>query len=120
MMNDLESAITYCEEVAEEQEEQYRSCPIPPTVCDGERCCVDDSEGCKKCASDHRQFAEWLTKLKEYEELFNRPHGRIIDESQITKFWYREEYVEAVNIKHCYKIIDHTDAPTILEARRDD
>lgn len=62
----IEEAIKHCEEVAEEQEisaddkemyskmlgEDYRGF----------------EEGCRKCAADHRQLAEWLTELKELRE----------------------------------------------------
>ena len=50
----LEEAIKHCEEVAENQEwmaENYN----------------DDSMGaklCEECASEHRQLAEWLKRLK--------------------------------------------------------
>lgn len=52
----LEEAIKHCEEVAEELEEE------------AVKGCCDDTEimnNCIKCASEHRQLAEWLKELKE-------------------------------------------------------
>lgn len=55
----LEEAIKHCEEVAEEQEWQaYKS--ISRTD--------DERMSCLECAAEHRQLAEWLKKLKKYEE----------------------------------------------------
>lgn len=42
----IDEAITHCIEVAEQNEDQ----------------------SCKECANEHRQLAEWLTKLMAYEE----------------------------------------------------
>lgn len=53
-MLDLESAIKHCEEVAERLK---NSC---------KRDWMGDDD--ERCASDHRQLAEWLRKLKAYED----------------------------------------------------
>ena len=57
-MMTLESAIKYCEEIAEEQEKL---------------CKVNDSFNFsqpkwKKCAEEHRQLIEWLKQLKKLKE----------------------------------------------------
>ena len=58
-MLSLEEAIKHCEEVAEEQEWQaYKS--ISRTY--------DERMSCEECAKEHRQLADWLKKLKAYEE----------------------------------------------------
>ena len=56
----LEEAIKHCEEVAEENEFDAKIFSMP-----GES---NIREECMKCASEHRQLAEWLRKLKAYEE----------------------------------------------------
>lgn len=43
-------------------------------------------------------------------------HGRIIDESKITSFYYHEETAKRGAIIHKWNVIDGTDAPTIVEA----
>jgi hypothetical protein len=59
MINSLEEAIKHCDEVAEEQEWQaYKS--VSRTD--------DERMSCKECASDHRQLAEWLKRLKRIED----------------------------------------------------
>lgn len=58
MINSLDEAIAHCEEVAENQEWMAKNYD-------------DDSMGakvCLECASERRQLAEWLKKLKAYEE----------------------------------------------------
>lgn len=52
----LEEAIKHCEEVAEENE---KTCEAKPNVF---------LERYRKCASEHRQLAEWLRELKAYRE----------------------------------------------------
>ena len=53
MINSLEEAIKHCEEVVERLENS----------------CKRDwmSEDDERCASEHRQLAEWLKKLQKYE-----------------------------------------------------
>lgn len=56
----LDEAIKHCEEVAENQEWLTESYD-------------DDSMGaklCKECAEEHRQLAEWLERLKAFEEAY--------------------------------------------------
>lgn len=66
----LDEAIKHCLEVAEEQSRFYLLCPCP---CDGTKDCMSlkngKDMGCVKCASDHRQLAEWLTQLKKAKRL---------------------------------------------------
>ena len=61
-MLDLESAIKHCEEVAESCE---RGNPKKRSK--------------SKCASEHRQLAEWLKELAKYREIFNKI-GEILNE----------------------------------------
>lgn len=62
-MMDLESAIRYCEEVAETNE---RICDTEPSI--GLPDIYKHKDAAKKCASEHRQLAEWLKELKAYRE----------------------------------------------------
>lgn len=48
-----------------------------------------------------------------------KKHGRIIDESKITKVWYYERKIETGTLIQPYIEIDHTDAPTIIETERE-
>lgn len=75
----LEEAIKHCEEVAEEQEaladfetnyERYAASEL-------------ERERCKKCASDHRQLAEWLKELKKYRAIFEKV-GKILADNGYT------------------------------------
>lgn len=50
--------------------------------------------------------------------LLPKEHGRIIDESKITTIWYYERKIETGTLIQPYIEIDHTDAPTIIEAER--
>ena len=61
-MMTLDEAIKHCEEVAEQKKEsiaEYEQNPIHYEK---------EIRYCKECASEHRQLAEWLRKLKAYEE----------------------------------------------------
>lgn len=60
MITNLDEAIKHCEEVAEEQEQKAK-------VLQGDFYKIR-RESCKECASEHRQLASWLRKLKAYEE----------------------------------------------------
>lgn len=64
-MLSLEEAIQHCEEKADELE-NYAYLGYD----DDHKCDLSDEERteCKECASEHRQLAEWLKKLKAYEE----------------------------------------------------
>lgn len=53
----LDEAIENCEEVAEENESKANR--IEQLHLTG------NAEGCRECASDHRQLMEWLKALKE-------------------------------------------------------
>lgn len=75
MITDLESAIKHYEIEAEVQEKLYRLCPASESklfYCDGTKDCKavkkGKNKGCLKCAGEHRQLAEWLKKLRAYEE----------------------------------------------------
>lgn len=60
MMMTIDEAIKHCEEVAEKYDTELNliNCGISNESCDN----------CLECASEHRQLAEWLKKLKAYEE----------------------------------------------------
>ena len=63
----LDEAIKHCEEVTEEQESkasfnEYRFQTKHIEVYERQW------KNCKKCASEHRQLAEWLKELKAYRE----------------------------------------------------
>ena len=47
-------------------------------------------------------------------------HGRLIDESKITTVYFHKEEGSWKNIKYEHSIIDYTDAPTIIEADKED
>lgn len=60
----LDEAIKHCEEVATKNEETIAYYTIQ-----GDKEWLDECEkDCLECASEHRQLAEWLKKLKAYEE----------------------------------------------------
>ena len=71
----IDEAIRYCKEVEKEQEELYRICPASESEmfhCHGTKDCRilknGKNKGCKKCAEEHRQLAEWLEELKDYRD----------------------------------------------------
>lgn len=57
----LEEAITHCLEVAEAEEQKYKDWK-------GDYSHLNKIDSCLECASEHRQLAEWLRKLKAYKE----------------------------------------------------
>ena len=57
----IDDVIVYCKEKAAENEEQYRKHPNQL----GYR---EEFYDCQECADNYRQVAEWLAKLKVYEE----------------------------------------------------
>lgn len=59
----LEEAIKHCEEVAQENEKQFNSCPMKY---DGAY--ANNGKSACKCAEEHRQLAEWLKELKQLRE----------------------------------------------------
>lgn len=83
----LDEAIKHCEEKAKELEEE------------AVKGCCDDTEimnKCYECASEHRQLAEWLKKLKSYEEA----KERIIEVSWEHTFTFSNES-EPMTYKIC-------------------
>ena len=58
----LEQAIQHCKDKAEELKKQHSELLERPNF---DRQVVAD---CWECAREHEQLAEWLTKLKHYEE----------------------------------------------------
>lgn len=73
----LDEAIKHAEEVAREQEELYRLCPASESMfhCDGTKDCRTlkngKNKGCRKCAEEHQQLAEWL---KDYQQILKERH----------------------------------------------
>lgn len=59
----IEEAIKHCEEVAQENEKQFNSCPMKY---DGAY--ANNGKSACKCAEEHRQLAEWLKELKQLRE----------------------------------------------------
>ena len=57
----LDEAIKHCEEVAKHEEWMYISELQTTVKCTGEH---------GKCATDHRQLAEWLTELKQWRRVY--------------------------------------------------
>lgn len=64
----LDEAIAHAKEVAEEKYNEGFLCHANPD--DGK---LDE---CVKCAQEHEQIAEWLTQLKEYQQL--EEQGRLV------------------------------------------
>lgn len=70
----LDEAIKHCEEVAKENDDSakefYRVSKLK-TYSDKKRA-EDGYVGCKKCADEHRQLAEWLRELKAYKNKYHK------------------------------------------------
>ena len=68
----IDEAIKHCIEVAEKQEITAKSnlIEIDKIKADGilRLYDADEYESCMKCATEHRQLAEWLKELKAYRE----------------------------------------------------
>lgn len=60
-MKEIDEAIQHCLEVAEENED------LSSKFDEWDDWEKADADNCRECAADHRQLAEWLTKLKELE-----------------------------------------------------
>lgn len=84
----LEKTIKHMEEVAEENEKEFRLCPYPPQECNGSQdCrCLENGEGngCLKCAAEHRQLAEWLKELKAVQDIIKQHDSDSMPED----YWY--------------------------------
>ena len=89
----IDEAIKHAEEVAEEQEELYRSCPASGGTrkfhCDGTKDCRavmnGKNKGCQKCAKEHRLIAEWLEdykRLLKQESVLDKIRAEIKEESR--------------------------------------
>lgn len=60
----IDEAIKYCEEVAEQNEKDIAYYTIQ-----GDKEWLDECEkDCIECAKEHRQLAEWLRELKAYKD----------------------------------------------------
>lgn len=69
-MLSIEEAIKHCEEVAKGQDYLAKRCDDASgyTRSHNEAIRTEEAKKHCECASEHRQLAEWLTKLKAYEE----------------------------------------------------
>ena len=63
----LDEAIKHCLDVAEEQELSLNDKEMYSEMLGDDYSGFE--EGCRECAADHRQLAEWLTELKAYKRL---------------------------------------------------
>lgn len=85
----LDEAIKHAEEVAEEQEELYRLCPASESMfhCDGTKDCKTlkngKNKGCRKCAEEHQQLAEWLKELQAQREAWMKIVSAIDQHTEI-------------------------------------
>lgn len=70
-MLDLESAIKYCEEVAEENKKKASWFWVK----EGN----PNYENCVECATEHRQLAEWLYQLKQIKDIVQEHHDNYIE-----------------------------------------
>lgn len=67
----LDEAIIHCEKVAEENEhdaKEYNRLAKLET-CPSRKECKSAYKRCCKCASEHRQLAEWLKELRLYHRM---------------------------------------------------
>lgn len=110
-MKTLEEYIAYCEEVADELEDDAKkweytlseyqkreSCEVNtiPT-------CKKELKRCQECASEHRQLAEWLRELKAYKEAY----VEIKNKTESGYFGFDDyEAAEANGYRKSIKIID--------------
>lgn len=80
----IDETIKHCEEVAEKQEITAKSnlMEIDKIKADGilRLYDADEYESCMKCASEHRQLAEWLKELKAYREILTNADKIIASE----------------------------------------
>ena len=88
----LEEAIRHCEEVAEELEKKANIYEIKNTYLSDSQSPVD----CLSCAADHRQFAKWLTELKEARAELDRLYP-ILENARILSnavFEFKEKFFD--------------------------
>lgn len=67
-MLDLESAIKYCEEIAEEEDQKIKRW-------NGDYPHLKKIDSCEKYAAEHRQLADWLNELKRARILLEATHN---------------------------------------------
>ena len=83
----IDEVIKHCEEVAEKQEITAKSnlMEIDKIKADGilRLYDADEYESCMKCASEHRQLAEWLKELKQSRAIFEKV-GKILADNGYT------------------------------------
>ncbi len=68
-MLSIDEAIAHAREVANEQKRRSGICVQNNSEC-------DKFSACLKCSKEHEQLAEWLTQLKEYQQL--EEQGRLV------------------------------------------
>lgn len=99
----LDEVIIHCEEVAEGNEydaKEYNRLAKLET-CPSRKECESAYKRCCKCASEHRQLAEWLKELK---ELRQRNNGNdLVKKQDVIKLldmcWKKGKYPTAGNIE---------------------
>lgn len=98
MIMNLDEAILHAEEVAENQESDWRSCPRSEQEpkCSGyNTCMISKNEGCLECAAEHRQLAKWL---KDYKRLLEKEQ-KTKDNEKMTFAEAREVFINRGWIK---------------------
>lgn len=70
----IDEAIKHCEEVAQENEKQFNSCPMKY---DGAY--ANNGRTACKCAEEHRQLAKWLKELKAIREAWTELAETVIE-----------------------------------------
>ena len=74
----IDEAIRHCTEVAEENQRivdtgvVFDDVTIDMLYCDDTEVIEEHLANYQKCASEHRQLAEWLKELKAYKETWNK------------------------------------------------
>lgn len=95
----IDEAISHALEVAEIQEAEvlkYNYCRGIPDV-------EKVVSGCKECAADHRQLAEWLTELKEAKRLLKAAVEDIesTDNCCLCKYHHNPDYI-CQTVEDCF------------------
>lgn len=113
----IDEAIAHAREVANEQKRRSGICVQNNSEC-------DKFSACLKCSKEHEQLAEWLTQLKEYQQL--EEQGRLIklpckeaytESGDIVYLIYDDEVVECT---HCGLSINPVDGKAYIALATDE
>lgn len=100
----LDEAIKHCEEVAKNQKEDFKACPLSSSECDGLTHCKvlkhGLNKGCLKCASEHRQLADWLKELKAYRKAEKEIEQELVNWNDIDNGKCRGLFLATSIIQH--------------------